>query len=287
MACSILERALQRNSSQHAELRSPGFTPLSAIFTLPGASTDWGWNFGRFEQLDLFVGSPGWVPKQGGGRYTTDLSRSMVVGFRTLDGEVVWRSRGTYVCGYLPCPDLSNPNYQTSAVVRGPSVGVRMLATGTASGRTAELPRTSADAKATLQGFDPATGKTRWSFFAGHNPGLITNLVPPPRLAAATLAIRGPSGTFESLSLGTGVHHALARATTAWCSHVMFYHLAAGYQIGGRSVHQYIGQYGYFPCSPNGRRLSTPKLVPRFVGSTFDGRVAWSDRRGVFVARTA
>src|SRR5262249_38380855 len=43
-------------SGEHESWRRP----LRAIFTLPGASTDWGWNFDRANRPGLFVGSPGW-----------------------------------------------------------------------------------------------------------------------------------------------------------------------------------------------------------------------------------
>ena len=49
---------------------------LSAVFTLPGASTDYGWNFDRYNRLGLFVGGPGWAPtKKVGKAVTFDLSQ--------------------------------------------------------------------------------------------------------------------------------------------------------------------------------------------------------------------
>jgi hypothetical protein len=50
--------------------------PLTAIFRLPGATSDSGWNFGRFEQLGLFVGSVGVTPEVRHGRDVIDGSLS-------------------------------------------------------------------------------------------------------------------------------------------------------------------------------------------------------------------
>src|SRR5439155_11498659 len=106
---------------------------LSTVFILPGASTDWGWNFDRYESLGLFVGTPGWGPTKRVGRTVTlDLSHSMTAGFRTASGATVWRDTGSmYVCNYLPCPGQSDPSVSSPAGLHEePTTGIRLRATG-------------------------------------------------------------------------------------------------------------------------------------------------------------
>jgi hypothetical protein len=70
--------------------------PLRRIFTLPGASTDYGWNFDRIPGLGMYVGSVGTPPLlQTDTRYTADLSKVMTAGFRMRDGSEVWRNNGS------------------------------------------------------------------------------------------------------------------------------------------------------------------------------------------------
>jgi PQQ-like domain len=163
------ERLLATRGTRRAWAR-----PLAAVFPLAGASTDWGWNFDRVTRAALYVGSPGWPPiRRSGGRVTFDLARSMTAGFRIRDGGVVWRSHGTYLCGYVHCPGAHAGGASSSADAEsgGPSVGVRLRATGTISGVPGKgaQPVASPDARAVLEGFDPRNGRTRWTFDVGHN----------------------------------------------------------------------------------------------------------------------
>src|SRR5437016_3628478 len=49
---------------------------LATVFPPAGASTDYGWNFDRYNRLGLFIGGPGWAPlKQTSSAATLDLSR--------------------------------------------------------------------------------------------------------------------------------------------------------------------------------------------------------------------
>src|SRR5439155_15437899 len=130
--------------------------PLAAIFPLAGASTDWGWNFERVSRPRLFVGTPGWPPiRRTPARLTFDLSRSMTAGFRIRDGAVVWRTWGSYLCGYLQCPGVRGGSASSPSDARsdGPSLGVRLRATGTVSAAAGAnaLPVASRDARARLE----------------------------------------------------------------------------------------------------------------------------------------
>ena len=269
--------------------------PLAAIFPLPGASTDWGWNFDRVSRAGLFVGSPGWAPTRlSRTRATLDLARSMTAGFRIRDGAVVWRSRGNYLCTYLPCPGGVEGGTSSVAGARagGPSVGVRLRATGTLSGdlRGNSFPVPSRDARARLEGFDPGTGRTRWTFDAGHDPGLLTQVRLPPQVAAGTIVVRD-RGRFAALDLASGRRRRLARSAPGWCRKFSRYKEHAAYQpSSGPPITSYLGQYALFACRADGRRLPVPKRAPAFVGDAgahVGGLVAWSDLDGVIAVPTA
>jgi outer membrane protein assembly factor BamB len=266
--------------------------PLAAIFPLAGASTDWGWNFDRIRRSGLFVGGPGWPPiRRTRHRVTFDLARSMTAGFRIRDGAAVWRSRGSYLCGYLHCPGMSAGGASTSAASRsgGTSVGVRMRASGTISGDPSGngLPVASPDARAVLEGFDPSSGRTRWTFDAGHDPGLLTQTRLPPQIAASTIALRA-GGRFVALDLANGRRRPLGPSARAWCMKITQYKEHTPYQpSGGPPVTSYLGEYALFPCRPDARRLPTPRRAPAFVGDVgarAAGLVAWSDTSGVLAS---
>jgi outer membrane protein assembly factor BamB len=269
--------------------------PLARIFPLSGATSDYGWNFARFERRGLFVGSVGAKPRKSHGRLTFTLSHSDVVGFRIADGVVRWRAHGTYYCLLLPCPGESQSGYRVAGVPEPEAtVGLRLVERGTATYSTADPnPRAtiSKDTDAVLEGFSPATGRARWRFDAGRDLGLIQASANPPQTGAQTIVLRGASGRLVELDLASGARRPVPAGAPAWCRKVVTYHQDAGYDLGDRVTHTYIGQYGLRPCAAGSQRpLAVPAAVPSFVagiGATNAGLVAWSDTKGVFAAPPA
>jgi hypothetical protein len=263
--------------------------PLSVIFTLRGASTDWGWNFDRLDRADLFVGSAGAAPvRQTRTRALIDLSRAMTAGFRIRDGAVVWRSRGSYACSYVPCAGAAESAFSSPANVSGePTVGVRSLERGTVSVATNgnSLPVPARSARIAFEGFAPRTGRTLWRYDVGHVPALITEAALPARLSRTSIALVSRNQAV-ALDVATGAHHAIATSTRAWCRHIVLYKQSAAYHAGnGHALTTYVGQYALSPCTAAGRRLAAPPRVPAFVGAIgarAGGLVAWSDTGAVF-----
>lgn len=259
---------------------------LADVFTLPRASSDGGWDFDRSAGGGVFVGSVGVTPVIKNGKGSVDLKVAMTAGFRIRDGGVVWRSPGTYLCGQpLPCPGRAQSGYTSpSAVASGPSVGIRMLARGTVSFSTGGgIPKVSHDASATLQGFDPATGRTIWSFAAGRDVQLMSDEGVPPLLGKDVIALRSPSGRIVGLDLARGKTSTVLAHRAAWCETTIRYRLSHAQYYAGKSG-VYVGQSALHPCTADGRHAAIPARPPSFVGaigSHTAGMTAWSDAAAV------
>ncbi|HKD94733.1 MAG TPA: PQQ-binding-like beta-propeller repeat protein [Gaiellaceae bacterium] len=258
---------------------------LSAIFTLPHhPSSDGGWNFDRFGRLGLFVGSVGKRPQVRRGRYTARFGPRMTVAFSTATGKVKWRTPGLYSCGQpLPCPGRSEAGYTSASTLPSPSVGIRILERGTASGKmNGGFPTVSHDASATIQGFNPVTGKTQWSFKAGRNVYLLADKGSAPETSATTVVLKTPSG-YVALNLRTGKAKHLAATTHAWCLKTILYHLSHTIYYAGRG--EYIGQQALYPCTLGTRRAAVPGKLPslvRLIGASTSGMTAWTDTGAVY-----
>ena len=260
--------------------------PLARIFPQAGASTDWGWDLDRIDGGGLFVGSVASAPvKRTNSKIVVDLSRSMTAGFRILDGSTLWRETGTaYACGLLPCPGRDPAPFSSpSSVQRETRVGVRLRESGTVTASpTNPLPVASSDARVTLEGFEPETGRTRWEFDAGHDVGLITFRRLPPQLASTTIVLPDSGGNLTAVDLADGARRQVAATETGWCSAPIIYKLRL-YRL-----EMYVGQFELYSCNAAGVRLRPPRTAPGFVGAIggrIGQRVVWSDRRGVYTAQ--
>jgi hypothetical protein len=262
--------------------------PLASIFDVPGATTDWGWGFDRFDTRGLFVGSVGWNPiSEKGGKLVFDLARTMTVGFRIRDGKVVWRDVGSsYVCPPLPCAGRLQPQGRVFGAVSAPRVGVRMRVTGTLTQPPGIADLVISPGTAVkLEGFDVASGRTRWTFDAGRNVELIENVV-PPQTGESTVILEAEDGSLVSLDLASGARQPVDEGTRAWCLQ------STSYTASGPTgaVDGYRGERAIAPCDARGRPAATGARVPAFVGrigTTVGGVAVWAAPNGVFAAPVA
>jgi outer membrane protein assembly factor BamB len=259
---------------------------LSAIFTLPNATSDGGWNLDRLGHYGLFVGSVGTRPRLAGGKEIIDLAHTMTAGFTVRRGRVKWRRTGFYACNMLPCHGGNEAGFTAPGAVSapGPSVGLREVMRGNASFTPGSgSPQISQDASLTIQGFDPATGRTLWAFDAGRNTGLISGQLVPPRTDTDTIVVRDRAGRLVALNLRTGSSRRFRSSRTGWCRSTITYRLSNSVYYGGKSG-QYVGQAGLYACTGNGGRISTPRRVPdlvRRIGAAAEGIVAWADTNAI------
>ena len=261
--------------------------PLARIFGA-GSSTDTGWNFDRFEQKGLFVGSVGYTPLKRTRTYAiVDLSREMTAGFRITDGSVVWRNRGAILaCGPLPCPGqpLDANSNQTDASKSRPAIGLRLRMTGTLKATVTAKVSASPNATVALGGFDLATGRTIWHFNAGRSIGLIAQTLHSAQTGRERIVLRDRTGRYMDLDLRTGARHRVAPTARGWCRGAMIDRQTVPYATAGQRITTYIGQGSLFPCAANGTRLPIPARASALVadiGATTHGVVAWSDTSGV------
>jgi outer membrane protein assembly factor BamB len=252
--------------------------------SLPGIDTGLASNLDRVGRTGLFVGSVGFAPVSvGPAQARFDLSRSMTVGFRIADGSVVWRDSGSsYACNFgpLPCPGADLASYSSAGSAAGPVVGLRLRSTGTMTvvRRDSLRPLASPDEHTVIEGFAPATGRTLWTFDAGHDPRLLGLAVPPAQVAAYTVILTAPDGRLVALNLANGSTRPVPGAAIVWCRSLVTY---------STNNQEYLGQYGMFPCDAQQQPVPTPQRAPSFVGAigaSADGLIAWSESSAVVAA---
>jgi hypothetical protein len=260
--------------------------PLASVFTSPGLSTDYGWDFDRVPAAGLFVGSVGGPPLRSTATSATiSLSAPMTAGFRISDGAAVWREAGTlYACGQpLPCPGAP-----AGALLgyRPPTIGVRLRSTGTASAtQSSPLVTLSPDASTMVEGFSLATGKTLWSYDAGRDEQLFNEAV--PLLGPYVVALPGPGGSTVALNLATGAHRPVPAGAVAWCQAIAVYTTLVPYPTVRGADYKRISGGLTKPCQPSGAAAAVPKTVPGYAGTDVDGLTVWSEPSEVVAAPTS
>jgi hypothetical protein len=266
--------------------------PLADIFSLAGASTDWGWTFQRLSRDGVFVGSPGAPPvRRTSSAMTSNLAHTMTAGFRINNGDVVWQDSGSfYLCELIRCPGAGvTPGSVTD---RGPSLGVRLRAHGLLRVRLggAEGMSLSRGAHGVLEGFDPATGRTTWRFDAGRNVGLLTYTKLPALTGRTQVLLSDAAGHKVLLDLATGHTTKPDTHTDAWCRDDTTYHLRKRpYGAVGDAPQKYVGEDARYRCDSRGHRSADPthpsaELVQALP--TAAGERVWSGPNGVFAVPT-
>jgi outer membrane protein assembly factor BamB len=259
---------------------------LASVFTPPGLSSDYSWDFDRVAAAGLFVGSVAGAPVSStGSSATIDLARTMTAGFRISDGTAVWRDAGTwYACSQpLPCPGSGE-----GGAYRAPTTGLRLRATGTArSSRSTPTLSLFPGANVVLEGFDLATGKTLWSYNAGSDGAIFSQT--PPLLGRYLVALPASGGGTVAVNLATGAHSLVPAGAVGWCRSLITYQTQVGYPIpNGPPDYERIGQEAIKPCqAASGSSSATPQTVPGFVGAVVGGLTVWSESSKVAAAPTS
>ena len=255
--------------------------PLASVFSSNGDSTDWGWDFDRVPAAGLFVGSVGGPPvSYTATSVTVSVALGMTAGFRISDGSVAWQDPGTmYVCDLLPCPGQGMGG-------GAPTLGLRLRVTGTASTTQSDTtPKLSPGGDVKIEGFNLATGKTRWSYDAGADGSLLVGSLPV--LGSEVVAVPTPSGGTVALNLATGEHKAISQKSAGWCGVGADFKTQVGYSNGqGGTAYERRGFSGYQPCDALGDDTSGATAVPSFAGISVDGLTVTSNSSEVAAVPT-
>ena len=258
--------------------------PLASVFTLAGASTDNGWNFDRVPDVGLFVGSVAGAPISSTPTSAVfDLSKTMTAGIRISDGSAAWRDSGTqYACSDLPCPGMAQRSEGTTNY-KPPTQGLRLRLRGMVKASKTGAP-TFSNFNVIVEGFTLRTGKTLWSFDAGPSKELLES-ASLPALAENTIVVKDAHNALVALNLVNGSRTPVAGGTRAWCEKPTRY--TTNVPDGKSPTTSYQGDQALFPCSTTGGAAAAPIKVPRFVGPSLDGLIAWSDAHSVLAHPSA
>jgi outer membrane protein assembly factor BamB len=128
----------------------------------------------------------------------------------------------------------------------------------------------------TLEGVDPSTGRPRWTWHAGNQPGLVVPSQDVIRIDDTHYAVRqGQTSTTLDLDRGPS---SVPTGKVGWCPSTRYVRTSippADNNIDGR-----YSAWGIHPCSVEGRTVDIPATTPDFAGGTVGGVFAWTDETG-------
>ena len=211
-----------------------------------GSSTDYGWNFTYREEEDLFVGSVGGgITRNGRGEITASrLSKSGVAGIDAATGKVRWRARGS-----LCLDDRIGDDHETGNV-RCRDTGIGRVSPGSQRYRWSKL-------HATVEGFDPRTGKATWSLDVG--PGKKRPFEGREVVYAGpgTVAVRTHDGPVV-LDLQDGSRRAPVEGEVFTCLKEKTFAYEEGYSFSDRVEFERRGTGVVAPCDARGKAVDAP-----------------------------
>ena len=168
--------------------------PLSHLFPGGSYSTNYGWSVATFGSVQVL--SVGAVPKG----TTADLAAQRSVGISAATGRALWRAAGGLWCGNI---------FPISTAYRCQESGTLTLRAG--------IPTLSRGARATLEGFDPATGQATWKFGVGGVASLLAGTDVVSRVRMRCCSTTRPAVDGGSTS-PTASGYTFSESTPGWCT---------------------------------------------------------------------
>lgn len=239
---------------------------LDSIFP-PGYTTDDGWDVTL--EGDTYFGSVGGPPTAD--RYVTDASAISTAGFDRDTGERHWLDVGSsYFCA----------DFLHAAHVR-----CRFQGTVTVPPDLKVSEATFAGFSATVEGFDPLTGKTTWSWRAGDAPGLYAGSSGLFPVGDGTFVVNDTTGHHIVFDPRTGAHHAAPAGLTAWCTAENLYTYSVPYGSEGETTR--LGATLLSPCSLDGAPVALPSRADALDGALDGDLFMWAQDDGVYAVNVA
>ena len=205
-----------------------------------------------------------------GERMTYDLRDiGATAAFDARTGRTVWlRRRASLSCGGFEF----SPSHPVVCTYRGKST----FRSGV------DQKRTFIGLDISVEGVDPATGRTTWSWHAGAAPGLMGG-EEVVRIGQTTYAVPSSKGTVL-LDLARGVSQA-PTPSIGWCVRRDGVIPSAESQMPGNEGRGYNAESN-FPCRLAGAPADVPASAPAFAGEAVAGVFAWTDDKGLVRAGT-
>lgn len=226
--------------------------PTTELFGGAEVSPDNGWHFRN--QDGRYVGQLGidWR-EESDDVFRMPLGDRVLAAFDEQTGEPLWSQVGTFVCGGIAFT-LDHP-------VRCRSDGQWVF----------EHEEQSLDGEVTVEGYDPASGETVWSWEAGHAPGLIFSHESVRRLDTTTYLVTTDEGQVI-LDIATGDRQVSEEPLPSWCSERRDYSPAL--KMEGKHTNDLVVTE-WWPCHADGTALEQPMTVPEFAGARAGDVFAW------------
>jgi outer membrane protein assembly factor BamB len=276
---SVDHRQLVRTTTDGRQLWR---RPIEAIFgdvnplevnVIPTTRAGRKWQtIGLNDNWDIQLGDGRYVGEIGGrGKLSVAkrlryLDYAAVGAFDAATGRRLWAARGaTVFCGHLEFT-LDHP-------VRCRKTGQVDLSPGAPDKWRLN------DVNVTVEGFDPATGRTRWSWQAGSVRGLAIDYGDDHsviRLDDTTYLVKAPAGTVL-LDLDSGPRQVGGPLPTGWC----FGETAATPKQTGYSYYWEGPLTRLSPCDAAGKETKLPANTPAFAGARTGDIFAWPGGKGL------
>lgn len=231
--------------------------PISELFGSDDLDPDNGWHFELHED-GFYYGDLGVNATTEEAEYSEkDMGRSAMAAFDQQTGESKWIEAGTGDCW--------NIDFTEEAPVRCRTNGTIINADG----------ERSFEGTASIEGFDPVTGVTTWTWEAeGLGEALFAEDDAILQVSETVYLLVLPGGNVL-IDLETGVTSPAVDQVPLWCS-------ATEYVQPGRSIHDddnynQRATVNRWPCDQDGAPTGEVVTVPDFAGETVDDYFAWID----------
>lgn len=171
---------------------------IRELFGTASVSLDYGWHI--IMSGGRYVGWLGATGKSTSTGTVRDLGREAMAGFDATTGRPLWTQPGTYTCRGIQFT-IEHP--------------VRCRAAARVVYRDGAEP--ALQGGITVEGFDPATGKTRWSWRAGPVPGLAFDHDSVRRIDDTTYVVETPTGP-ALIDVDSGQRPLSGEPPVSWCA---------------------------------------------------------------------
>ena len=239
-----------------AGIRVPGGASWSKpVASLFGAKydPDNGWDFDQYGNVEA-----GSVGKASAGK-TEDLGTTKTVAFSQTTGKPIWAIPGLFQCG-------------GGDGIHGPYLCL-MTGTITWTAKGAAIP--SKNATATLEGFDPPTGKITWRLAVG---GLAELLLGNIAIKDAHhVVVTSLQGRKLILDLRSGATTAPATGEVFWCARLNLFKIQPPKGIQPERV----GSSLFAPCDENRHPVTSIARPPGVAGATIGQTFIWAASDGL------